>query len=88
MRQKRPFWLILVIIVLSLPIFAFPTMLGMIKTGDEVARTMAWFYLIYIILTDYLAWICWPQRKAVTWILLALLVMSHFAMWGLALYEH
>ena len=86
MNSSRPLWLLLIIIVFSLPIFAFPTMLGLISPGQEVEKTMAWLYIIYILLTDWLAWMCWPQRKAVTWILLALLLMSHAAMWGLILY--
>lgn len=88
MNQRRPFWLLVIIIILSLPIFAFPTMLGMINQGEQVVQTMAWLYVAYILLTDYLAWICWPERKTMTWILLALLIMSHCAMWGLVLMEH
>ena len=88
MNQRRPAWLLIVIILLTLPLFAFPTLLGMIKPGDQTAQSMVWLYLIYVPLTDYLAWICWPQRRTIAWVLLALLLMSHCAIWSLVLFEH
>lgn len=87
-KERRPLWLLILLIIVSLPVFTFPTLLGMINPADTVASTMAWFYLFYILLTDYLAWICWPQRKAITFVLILLLVLSHISMWGLVLYEH
>lgn len=87
-KNRRPYWLLGIIIIASLPVFTFPTLLGMINPADTVVQTMAWFYLLYILCTDYLAWICWPERKAITWILILLLLLSHLAMWGLVLYEH
>lgn len=85
--DKRPFWLLIIIVLAALPVFAFPTMLGLINPGDQVVTTMAWFYLLYVVVTAYLAWICWPERKYVTWILIALMLLTHVAMWGLVLCE-
>lgn len=86
-NNKKPLWLLIVIVVAMLPVFAFPFLLGLLQTGDYEATALAWFYLFYVFLAGWLAWNCWPQRKAMTWILIVLLLMSHAAMWGLALFE-
>lgn len=86
--MKRPWWLLVIIIICIIPVFSFPAILGMINPADETAKIMSWFYLFYVFATGYLAWICWPERKAVTWILLAILLLSHVAMWSMVLYEH
>lgn len=81
---RKPVWLIIIIILAALPVFAFPTILGLIDPADTVAKTMAWFYLIYVVITAFFAWMCWPERKYVTWILIVIMLLSHAAMWGLA----
>lgn len=85
--RNKPLWLLIVIIAASLPVFAFPTILGMIDPANSMAKTMAWFYIIYVVITAALAWMCWPQRKYVTWILIIIMLLSHAAMWGLAFYS-
>lgn len=85
--EKKPWWLILIIIVLMLPIFAFPTLLSLVPPDMEGARMIIWFYVIYVLGTGWLAWICWPERKLMTWIMLILLVLSHIAIWTLVLYR-
>lgn len=87
-ENRKPVWLLIIIVIAILPVFAFPTLLGLLNAGDYEASALAWLYLFYVFFTGWLAWICWPQRKAVTWILIVLMLMSHAAMWGLALFEH
>ena len=83
-RQKVPAGVTVVIIICMLPVLAFPTMLSM-TMPDSLARTFVWFYPFYVIASGVCARICWRQRRDVTWILLALMVLSHLAMWMLVL---
>ncbi|MDE6702678.1 MAG: hypothetical protein K2K00_03260, partial [Muribaculaceae bacterium] len=83
-RQKVPAGVTGVIIICMLPVLAFPTMLSM-TMPDSPARTFVWFYPFYVIASGVCARICWRQRRDVTWILLALMVLSHLAMWMLVL---
>lgn len=83
-RQKTPLWVTVVIILCMLPVLAFPSLLSM-TTADTTTRTFVWLYPFYVICSGICAWICWPQRRDVMWILLALMVLSHLAMWLLVL---
>ncbi len=83
-RPKTPLWVTVVIIICMLPVLAFPSLLSM-TAADSTARTFVWFYPFYVIASGVCAWICWPQRRDVMWILLALMVLSHLAMWILVL---
>lgn len=83
-RQKVPTWVTVVIIICMLPVLAFPTMLSM-TMPDSPVRSFVWFYPFYVIASGVCARICWRQRRDITWILLALMVLSHLAMWMLVL---
>lgn len=74
--------MIIVIIMAMLPALAFPTLLAM-TSPDSSQRTFVWLYPFYVIASGVCAWICWPDRKDVSWILIILMLMSHAAMWML-----
>lgn len=42
---------------------------------------MLWVYLFYVPVAAYLSYLCYPERRALAWILLALMVLSHIAIW-------
>ena len=85
-EQRRqggvPVWMLVAIIVCMLPALAFPSLLA--KTvSDSPARILAWFYPFYVIASGVCAYICYPERREVSWILLVLMILSHAAMWVL-----
>lgn len=82
-KEKCPVWMTVLIIVLCLPLFSFPALLSMLPQGCE---TLGILYPFYVIGTGVCAWICYPSRKTVTWILLSLMVLSHLGIWWLAFY--
>ncbi len=82
-RQRMPLWMAAIIIACMLPLIAFPTLLG-VTPPDSSARTFAWLYPFYVIASGVCAWICWPERKEISWILIILMLLSHAAMWFLA----
>lgn len=83
-RTKVPAWVYIVIIICMLPVVTFPTMLSL-TTAGSAARTFVWLYPFYVIATGICARLCWPQRRDVMWILLALMILSHGAIWLLVL---
>lgn len=73
-----PRWFTVVIIVTFLPVFQFPMLLGSMP-DVSIVRTLVWVYPFYCLVAAYLAWQCYPQRHALAWILLALMILSHIA---------
>jgi len=77
-----PRWMVAVIIIGTLPMLQFPMLLSSVP-DVPVVRALLWAYPFYCLVAAYLAWQCYPQRKALAWVLLALMVMSHAAVWML-----
>ncbi len=65
-------------IVSMLPGLAFPWLLTGTPPAGEY-RTLLWLYPVYVILSGRCAWRCYPARPALAWILLALMWLSHAA---------
>ncbi len=78
-RGRAPWWLILIAVVMALPVFRTPALIAACPPEPEIVRTLVMIYPIYVIVTAWLACICWPQRKTMTWILLALMALSSVA---------
>lgn len=73
----------ILIIVVLLPVFSLPALLDTVPAGDDSLRTIVWCYPFYMLLSGYLAWFAYPQRPTVSWILIALMVLSTIAIWML-----
>ena len=78
-----PAWVKVVIIILILPVFSTPALLSALPQGHEEWNTILWCYPFYLLLSGWLAWICYPQRPVVSWILMVLMVLSTVAVWML-----
>lgn len=85
-RRRVPIWFLVLIIVSVLPVTAYPTLMSMWPQGggNEMGAVL-WLYPAYVIASGVFAYICWPTRRTEAWILLAMLLLSHAAMWTLAL---
>lgn len=82
---KTPRWFIALAVIAALPIFSFPALLSMTPPGTP-ARAFIYLYIPYTILAAWLACLCYPRRATVAWMVLALLLLTHAAIWALALY--
>ena len=81
-----PAWMKVLIVALALPVAGFPLLLA--DAPDEGAvRLLVWLYPAYVAASAVCAWICYGQRREVTWILLALMALSHFSVYYLALVQ-
>lgn len=78
--MRTPRWFLAVVIILLLPLFQFPYLLS-ICPQESPARTFLWIYPFYALLSGYLAYVCYPTRRAMAWILLAILLLSHISLW-------
>lgn len=80
---STPKWMIVLIVIILLPVFQFPFLLS--DCPDiPIVRALLWIYPFYCLVAAYLAYQCYPQRHALVWILLLLMIMSHVSVWLLA----
>lgn len=82
---KTPWWIIVLIIIAMLPGFSFPQLLSATEP-DTQARVFVWLYPAYLLAAGWLAYICYPRRQTVTWMILILMLMTHAALWTLIIY--
>lgn len=80
---STPKWMIALIVIILLPVFQFPFLLSDCL-DIPIVRTLLWIYPFYCLVAAYLAYQCYPQRHALAWILLLLMIMSHVSVWLLA----
>lgn len=82
-RDRCPLPVIVVVVLVALPVVALPTLIGRIG-ATEIEQTIKVFlfgYPVYVIISAWLACISYPRRPYMTWILVALMVLTHLAMW-------
>ena len=82
--RPRPWWIKIIIIAVALPVLALPLMLEKAPANGQ-ADGFLLFYPIYVVAAAICEWICWPRRPEITWILVALMVLTHAARWALVL---
>lgn len=77
-KRRVPWWMWAVIALCMLPGMAFPAMVSLIQNGNPIVRGLVWFYPAYVLMSGFLAWQCYGRRTVMSWIILVLLVMSHW----------
>lgn len=82
MKEKTPLAVKILIVILMMPALTFPWMLTSIP-DDTTGRYLVWFYPAYVAAAGLCAWITYPQRRALSWIIMALMVLTHLAMYKL-----
>lgn len=87
-RQSRvPALIIALIIAAMLPVVMFPCWLDRCPADSAGLRTLLWCYPPYVLLTGVLAWMCWPERPYITWILIVILLLTHAAAWAMVTFR-
>lgn len=74
----------ILIVVAALPVLAFPWMLSAAPEDSNIELWM-WMYPVYVILSCACEWKAWGRQPEVTWILMAVMLLTHAAMWALIL---
>lgn len=78
---RTPLWMTALIVIVALPVFSFPVYLQICPSD---VKALVWVYPVYVLAGAWLAWLCYPQRRALSWILVALMALSHAAVWIMA----
>lgn len=74
-----PLYIKILIVVLALPLFSALWLVGRLEPASPIyptVRLMVWLYPFYMLLSSYLAWKAYAERPSVTWILLAMEILS------------
>lgn len=81
--EKIPVWFWIILILNLLPLFLVPAYLTDIETtGYALKKPFIWFYIPYVIIGTALTALCYKYgRKAMAWILFALMLLTHAAMY-------
>lgn len=82
-RYTPPVWLRLIVIAAVLPLAAYPWLLA----GDVEGTENLWLLRLYPfveLIGAVCAWRTYAGRREVAWILIAVMLLTHAAMWLLA----
>ncbi len=84
-----PWWFALIIIVVALPSMAFIPQASYIVDRAEWlgSSLMGWLYPAYVVLSGVCAWMCYPARRTLAWILVALMVITDIALFVTYIYN-
>lgn len=79
-QSQVPGWFTAVVIVCMLPVLGFPTLLS--RCGEDSPLTgFVWFYPLYVLATGICSRMCYARRRELAWILLAIMLLTHIAIW-------
>lgn len=80
--MKAPKWATWIAVIVCLPLFSMPWLIAD-SAPDSNTKTMLSLYPLAVLLGAYCARKAMPERPEVFWILIAVIVLVHAAMWVL-----
>lgn len=83
-RGAVPVWFTILLIILVIPGFLVGFILPRLNSSGDELRTIMRLYPYYIAAAALFAWICYPERRLMAWILVGLVVLSHVMVAALA----
>lgn len=84
-RPSTPLWFKILVIVMMLPAAGFPLLVSALSSdADDTVKLLVWFYPAYMIASGVCARMCYVDRREVSWVLIALMVLSTAAIYWLA----
>lgn len=82
LKPRRPWWFTTLLILLVLPAVGMPWVLADGPHGSML-DTLIRLYPLYLVASAVCAWIAYPQRRDVAWILTSLMILSALALFML-----
>jgi hypothetical protein len=79
-RRPLPWWMKTLVIAAMLPLVLLPQLIAACPPSAP-EMTFLRFYPVYVLAAGICAWLSYGRRPEVTWIILALLILTHAAMW-------
>jgi hypothetical protein len=82
-QGRAPWWFAVILVVLAVLMFLLaPVATQALSQGSGLADGAGeWLYPLYVVLLGLCAWACYPQRRALAWILVALMALSNIMMY-------
>ncbi len=77
---RAPGWFIALAVIVALPVFQTPALLDACPPDGGIVRTLVWIYPFYVAVAAWLACLCWDSRRAMAWILIAIMALTHIGM--------
>ena len=77
-NNSTPWWFTAICILMALPATALPELLNLCNPD---LKAFVWLYPVYVVASCFLAWKVYPARQLLAWILLAITLLSHGAIW-------
>lgn len=76
--MKTPWWFIVLLILAAAPALALESVAAksISQNGWLASDTMTWLYPAYVIISAVSAWICYPDRRTLAWVLFFLVVLT------------
>lgn len=75
LKPRRPWWFTLILVLLVLPAFGTPWVLADAPNESLLEILIKWFPA-FLLLAAVCAWLSYPQRRDVAWILVLLMAVS------------
>ena len=79
LKPRRPWWFTVILVIMVFPAFGMPWMMASAPEGSML-QTLIKLYPAYLALSAVCAWLCYPQRRELAWILVALMALSSSAL--------
>jgi hypothetical protein len=83
-RIPMPWWVWIIIVILAIPGLMLPFAGLLVASADTVVRGLGWLFPIYTCLSAFIAWQCWGRRTTLSWIIIALMLLSDLSVYYLA----
>lgn len=80
--SHTPWWFTVMTLAVAAVALVLPFTGTSAPSGGEWSFLLK-LYPLYVLASGVLAWMCYPRRRAMAWILLILLLLSHGAVWML-----
>lgn len=81
--MKAPRWAAWVAAAVCVPVVSLPWLISL-SAPERMTETLLWIYPFAVFGGAYCAWKSMPERPEVYWILIAVILLIHAAMWMLA----
>ncbi len=77
--KRPPWWMTIVILVMLLPLFSWPMVIASLPAADDGNnwKMLIYIFPIYAILSAYYSYRCYMERRELSIILLALLLLAY-----------
>ncbi len=76
--QRVPWWFTLLLVVLVLPTAAFiPQASRLLEEAEWLGSSyVGWLYPVYVVLSAVISWLCYPDRRAIAWIMFVMILLT------------